>query len=143
MDRSYKWDKWLFRPSQTFYTYKETGFGSDTNFGLDYAITNKVLFRSTSFIRYTDVNDYYEPSQEFSLIHALSPRRGMIYQVGVYGITEPSWHATDYLAQIRYRQNIHSHYLFVELIPRVLYKRENEFEAEHTLTFRIEMILEG
>jgi len=143
MDRNYKTGNWLFRPSQTFYTFKEQGFGSDTQFVLDYAITDKVLFRSSSFVRYTDENDYYEPSQVFSLLHSLSPRRGMAYQIGVYGITEPGWHATDYLAQVRYRQNVHSDYLFMELLPRVLYQRENDFDAEHSLTLRLEMILEG
>ncbi|MFP3874974.1 MAG: hypothetical protein ACLFV1_11035 [Thiohalophilus sp.] len=143
MDRNYKTGNWLFRPSQTFYAFKEKGFGSDTQFVLDYAITDNVLFRSSSFVRYTDENDYYEPSQVFSLLHSLSRRRGMAYQIGVYGNSEPIWHATDYLAQIRYRQNIHSDYLFMELLPRVLYQRENNFEAERSLTLRLEMIFEG
>ncbi|MDZ7661299.1 hypothetical protein [Thiohalophilus sp.] len=142
MDRNYKTGNWLFRPSQTFYTFKEKGFGSDTKFVLDYGITDDILFRSSSFVRYTDENDYYEPSQVFSLLHSLSPRRGMAYQIGVYGITEPGWHATDYLAQIRYRQNIHSDYLFMELLPRVLYQRENDFDAEQSVTLRLEMIFE-
>lgn len=142
-DRNYKWTDWLFRPSQTFYTFKEKGFGSDTEFNLDYQIARDLLFRSTSFIRYTDEYDYFEPSQLFSLIHRITPRRGIVYQAGVYGITEPTLHATDYLAQIRYRQNIHSYYLYAEVIPRVIYQRENDFEAEHSLTLRLEMIFEG
>lgn len=143
IDRSYKAGDWLFRPSQTFYTFKEKGFGSETAFDLDHQLTDNLLFRSSSFIRYTDELDYYEPSQLFSLLHSLSERRGMAYQVGVYGITEPTWHATDYLAQIRYRQNIHSHYLYAELIPRVVYSRETGFEPEHSLTLRLEIIFEG
>lgn len=143
MHRSYRWDDWLFRPTQTFYTFKESGFGSDTNFDLDHQVTPNLLFRSSSFVRYTDEKDYYEPSQEFSLYHKLSEHRGVIYQLGVYGITEPTLHATDYLFQIRYRQNIHSNYLYVELIPRTEYRRETGFESEHSLTFRIEMVFEG
>lgn len=142
-DRSYRAGEWLFRPSQTFYTFKESGFGSDTAFELDYQLTPHLLFRSRSFIRYTDENDYYEPSQVFSLLHAISRHRGMAYQIGVYGITEPIWHATDYLAQIRYRQNVHSDYLFLELIPRVIYQREDDFDPEHTLTLRLEMVFQG
>lgn len=142
-DRSYRSGKWLFRPSQTFYTFKEKGFGSDTEFEFAYKITDNILFRSTSFIRYTNENDYYEPSQVFSLIQSLSERRGIAYQIGVYGITEPTWHATDYLVQLRYRQNIHSDYLFFELIPTIIYQRESGFEPEHSLTFRFEMIFEG
>lgn len=143
MDRSYKTGDWLFRPSQTFYVFKEEGFGSETLFEIDYRILDNILFRSSSFLRYTDELDYYEPSQVFSLIHSVSQRRGMVYQVGVYGVSEPSWQTTDYLAQIRYRQNIHSDYLYAELIPRVIYRRENNFEAENSLTLRLEMIFEG
>lgn len=143
IDRNYKTGDWLFRPSQTFYTFKEKGFGSDTAFDLDHRLTDNLLFRSSSFIRYQDENDYFEPSQVFSLIHSLSERRGMAYQVGVFGISEPTWQATDYLAQLRYRQRIHSDYLFIELIPKAIYRRENNFEAEHSFTFRLEMVLEG
>lgn len=143
MYRSYRWDKWLFRPSQTFYTFKESGFGSDTNFDLDYQLADNLLFRSSSFIRYTDENDYYEPSQEFSLYYKLSAHRGIIFQTGVYGITEPTLHATNYLFQMRYRQLIHSNYLYFELIPRTQNRRETGFDSEHSLTFRIEMVFEG
>ena len=143
IDRSYRTGNWLLRPSQTFYTFKEKGFGSDTVFELDYKIEEDMLFRSTSFIRYKDENDYYEPSQVFSLIQSLSENRGIAYQLGVYGITEPTWQATDYLMQLRYRQNIHSDYLFIEFIPKILYQRETGFEPEHSLTFRLEMIFEG
>ncbi|MDR9436097.1 MAG: hypothetical protein RI563_04430 [Thiohalophilus sp.] len=143
MDRSYKTGDWLFRPSQTFYTFKEKGFGSDTAFELDHSLTDNLLFRSSSFLRYQDENDYFEPSQVFSLVHSLSERRGMAYQIGVYGVSEPTWQATDYLAQLRYRQRIHSHYLFVELIPKAVYRRENNFEPEHSFTLRLEMVLEG
>lgn len=143
IDRNYKIGNWLFRPSQTFYTFKEKGFGSETSFDLDHSLTDHLLFRSSSFVRYTDEKNYFEPSQLFSLIHRLSENRGVVYQVGVYGITEPALHATDYLAQVRYRQNIHSDYLFVELIPRLIYQRENNFHPEQSLTLRLEMIFEG
>jgi hypothetical protein len=141
--RSYKWNDWLFRPSQTFYTFKESGFGSDTKFDLDYQLADNLLFRSSSFVRYTDENDYYEPSQEFSLYYKLSAHRGIIFQTGVYGITEPTLHATNYLFQMRYRQLVHSNYLYVELIPRSQNRKETGFDSEHSLTFRIEVVFEG
>ena len=143
VDRSYRTQSWLFRPSATFFSFKETGFRSDTSVEVDYQLSERLLFRSTSFIRYTDQNDYYEPSQVFSLVHGISKRRGMAYTVGVFGVSEPSWNATDYLAQIRYRHNIHSDYLFIEVIPQVVYQRENDFDPEHSLTFRVEMVFQG
>ena len=142
-DRDYKVGNWLFRPSQTFYAFKETGFGSDTALEFDYKINNEYLARSNSFIGYKDSNDYYELSQVFSLIHTLSERRAVSYQVGVFGITEPVTQATDYLLLARYRQNIHEDYLFMELIPQIRYRRDNDFHSEHSLTFRLEWVFEG
>lgn len=143
-DRDYRHERWLFRPSQTFITFKEKGFISDSQLDIDYQATENVVLRSSSFIRYTDENDYYEPSQVFSILHKLSERRAISYQVGVYGISEDtSTYATDYLALVRYRQNIHKDYLFLELIPEIRYQRENDFQPEHYFTLRLELVFEG
>ena len=142
-DRDYEVGNWLFRPSQTFFAFKESGFGSDTVLGFDYKLADDLLARSDSLIRYRDSNDFYELSQVFSLIHSLSERRAISYQTGVFGITEPTTHATDYLVLARYRQNIHKDYLFMELIPQIRYRKDNNFHSEHSLTFRLEWVFEG
>jgi hypothetical protein len=110
---------------------------------MDYKINDDMLFRSSTFVRNKEENDYFEPSQVFSLIQSLSERRGVAYQFGVYGVSKPAWLATEYLLQMRYRQNIHSDYLFMELIPRTIYRRSNNFDSEISFTFRLEMVFEG
>lgn len=142
-DRSYRTKSWLFRPSMTLYTFKEKGFGGDVSFDLNYKINDDILFRSSTFMSYKEENDYFEPSQVFSVIQSLSERRAVAYQVGIYGISEPTWLATEYLLQMRYRQNIHSDYLFMEVIPRLIYDRSKNFDSAMSVTLRLEMVFEG
>ena len=64
----------------------------------------------------------------------------MIYSAGVFGISEPIVIATDYLLQVRHRKQLHSDYLFMELIPKIQYQRENDFEPVFSLIFRVEIV---
>ena len=138
--RNYKLsDKWSLNLSETLYWFNTTGFGADTNIDFNHQFTENVIFRSSTYFRYTDLNDYWDHGQTFSFTQRLSDRRAISYQVGEYGISEPSTHATDYLLLVRYRQNIHADYLFAEIAPQILYQKENDFRAEHSILFRIEM----
>ncbi len=133
-------DKWRLDFAETLYWFNTTGFGADTNIDFSRPFYDNFLFRSNTFFRYTDLNDYWELSQIFAIDHRLSDRRAISYQAGVFGISEPSIHSREYLISVRYRQNIHSDYLFAEIIPQILYQRINDFHAEHSVLFRIEML---
>lgn len=130
---------WTLNVYETLFTYDSSGFGSDTNFEFIKQVNVNMAFRSNTTFRYTDLNDYWELSQVFSLDHRLSSRRAVSYQAGVFGISEPAVSAQDYLLLVRYRQNIHSDYLFLEIAPQILYQKENDFHAEHSVLFRLEM----
>ena len=125
--------------SQTLYWFDSTGYGADTNFHYNYRITDNVVFRSSSFARYTEEYEYWDLSQNFYIAHKLSEKRALLYQAGVFGISEPTVFATDYLLLVRYRQNIHKDWLFFEITPQILYQEEFDFKAEHSVLFRLEV----
>ena len=133
----------MFRFNETIFWFDSIGWGEDTTFQFDFKILDDVLFRVTSFGRWTNQNDYFDLSQTFSFIHTLSQRRAISYDIGVFGNSEPKVHATNYLLGARYRQVIHSDYLFMELIPQIDYRRENDFRAEYSFTLRLEMVFSG
>ena len=140
-DRLYKISKtWRAYLSETLYWFDSTGVGFDANLEFDHRLHDTLLFRSNTFAGWAEEDDYWNQSQVFSLTQSLSEKRAMIYQAGVYGITEPEIHSVNYLLQMRYRQRIHSHYLFMELIPSVLYARTSDFEPAHSFTVRLEMV---
>ena len=44
---------------------------------------------------------------------------------------------------MRYRRLVHSDYLFLELVPRISYEKDNDFEAEYSFTIRTEIVFKG
>ena len=79
-------------------------------------------------------------SQNFYLIHTINPYRGVIYQAGINGVSEPKTHVTRYLLSIRLRQQIHRDWLFFEINPKVVYPEEEDFHTRHSLTFKLEVV---
>lgn len=142
-NRDVTFNKWLLSLNESLYWFDSTGFGSDTTVRWDRPLSNKLLFRSSSFLRYTDLLDYFEMSQTFSLTQTLSQKRAITYKIGAFGQSEPSLHATTYLLNALYRNNIHKDYLFLDIQPQLLFERENEFKGRTEFFIRLQLYYRG
>ena len=140
LSRKFSFTDWSLHWNEMLFWFDSTGTGFDSTLEYNNKITNRGLFRATSFARWTTRTDYYDLSQTFSILHTLSQRRAVSYYIGAYGKSEPTIFSTHYLIGTSYRQNIQKDYLFLEIIPQILYQKENDFEPEYSLTFRIEFI---
>ena len=140
--RDFNYTKWNLRLTESAYWYDTTGAGFDTEMEWNRLIFDGVLFRSNSLVRNTEEYERFDFSQIFSISHALSERRAITYSIGFFGNSEPNVHATDYVIQARYRQVVHSTFLFMELVPQVRYRIENAFTQEDSLTIRFEWLFQ-
>lgn len=140
INRTYKYEIWSLHLNETLFWFDSSGGGLDSLADLHRPISKNVLVRSSSFAGWTEINDYFNLSQVFSISQKLSERRGISYQAGVYGLSQPTIFVTDYLLLLKYRQTIHSDYLFMEIIPQIRYQKINDFHAEHALLFRLEWV---
>lgn len=138
--REDKFDKWSINWQETPYWYTTFGWGFDSYLEFNRKIANGNLFRSATFAGWRKENDFFTLSHVFTMFHALDKKKAMSYYMGVYGLSEPKIHTTNFLLGLTYRQNIHKDYLFIELAPQVKYEKINNFRAEHTLLFRLEMV---
>ena len=136
-------ESWQSYFTNTLYWFNSTGYRDDFSLEFDHKTDSDLLFRARSFASRTEENDYWDLSQVFSVTQTLSQNRALVYLAGVYGVNEPNTHATDYLIQIRYRQRIHSDYLFLGLIPQILYPEESDFETQYSLILRLELVFKG
>jgi len=137
---TYKFGTLSLHLIETLYWFDSIGTGFDTSADLDQPLSRDVLFRSSSAAGWKDVDDFYSLSQVFFIFHKLSDRRGISYQAGVYGLSHPTIFATDYLIAVKYRQTIHSDYLFMEIAPQIRYQKINDFHSEHAILFRFEWV---
>jgi len=131
---------WQLRLNENMYWYEDSGAGSDSTFDFDLPVGDGNLFRAESFARWTEETNYFALSQTFAFYQTLSPTRKISYQIGAYGQTQPTWYMTQYLAVIRYRQNIHKDWLFFEIQPQILYQKINDWNDEVSLLFKLEML---
>lgn len=138
-----RYQDWLITFNNTLYWYDSTGTGNDTTLEFNYQLDKDLLARSTSFARWTHQTDYFNLSQVFSLIYTVNTRRAITYAVGVYGISEPTVYATDYLLTARFRQALRRENLFVELAPELRFRQINNFKDEYSLLIRLEWIFKN
>ena len=140
--RIYQYDKWRLFLSETPYWFDTTGFGFDSNMEWSYPLYDNLLFRSVSVLRYTDARDMFDFAEILSLTHTLSPSRAITYEAVAFADGEPAVHATQYLLLARYRQRVHSDYLFLEIVPQVWYRKEFDFNDEPSLLLRLEFLFQ-
>lgn len=140
--------KGSFQFKEALYWFNSTGWESDTAGEFNYQVSDNLLFRSTTGVNWLeepeeDAADDTKLRQIFSLTHKLSERRAISYQLRFDGITEPAIHTTRYSLLAHYRQNLHDDYLFMDLVPQVTYLQENDFRADYSFIFRLEMVFKG
>jgi hypothetical protein len=140
MDWNNNIGKWDLHWNETPHWYDSTGWGLDSLFEINRKITDKVIFRSSSFAQWTKTKDYFELGEVLSVFHTLSEKGAILYQAGVYGTSEPTILTTHYLLSIRYREKVYKDYLFFELTPQISYQKINNFDPEYSVLFKIEMV---
>lgn len=140
LNRTYDLNKWSIHWRESAYWFDSTGTGFDSSLEFNRRITKDDLFRATTFARWTDNTDYYNLSQTFSMIHTLSKNRAVSYSIGAFGNSKPTSHVTHYSISATYRQNVHKNYIFLEIVPQILFPKGNDFSAERSLLFGIEIL---
>lgn len=138
--REYTLDKWSINWHETPYWHNSIGWGFDSYLEFNRKITENDLFRISTFAAWKEDTDLFELNHIYSMFHAIGKNKALSYYAGVYGISEPKIHTTQFLLGITYRQSIHKDYLFIEIQPQVLYQKINNFQPEHSLLFSLEMI---
>lgn len=132
---------WTVHLAETLFWYDSLGRGETTHVDFERPILDgKYLFRATSEATWRDQTDYFDLTQDLTLLHRVSSRRSVIYQASVFGITEPIEYVTDYLLGVRVRQLIHRDWLFFEINPEINYPKELHFKAVPTLALRLDII---
>jgi len=140
LSKRFQFKTWSIYLNETPYWFYNKGSGYDTLLEFNNKISNKDLFRATSFARRTHETGYFELSQSFSVLHTFSDRRAASFYIAGFGVSKPTVQTTHYVLGFNYRQKVHKDYLFFEVVPQITYQKENNFNPEHSVLFRIEFI---
>jgi len=131
--------EWVGRVSGTASWFSSDGVDLDGRLDFDRKLDENKLFRSATALGWEADDSQADASQVFSVFQQTAKRTRLAYDVGLKADNDPDWEATQYFGQIRYRRLFYKTWAFVELIPRVSWKEEDDFDEELSFLVRLEL----
>jgi len=140
---SREWDlvsDWNARLNQQVYYYVEDGLGETTELYFERGLSPDSLFRVKSEAQWSQREARFEFAQVFSILQRIDMKRGAEWQIGVLGESQPTFWTTAYFANVTYRRLLYKDWLFYEITPELLFPRDDDFRANPSLTFGLEVL---
>lgn len=138
---------WSFRIAESFFWFESDGAGETTRLDMDRRLTKKLLFRSTTQATWKNINHYFDTGQDLIIFQNISKHKSLAYQLGARGIidsrVDPQVYATDYFLSVRYRQQIHKGWMFLDVIPSINHSRENDYKPVRSITLKLEIVFDA
>lgn len=135
----YPTNEWRLRVDQRIFWYAQDGWISRSWFGFHRNLGPHWQFRASSEARWVHRKRGFELAQIARFQRRYRNRHFLRLRFGVLGETFDNWARTEYFTDLLYRKRLHDDWLYGEVIPSLRYRREEDFQPEATLTFRIEM----
>ena len=110
--------------------------GARTRLDFEKAFLPLKLFRSTTEFFYAEDFPGTDWAQGFALFKRITRRSSISYETSAVGITRPQSLVTNYRIGVRYRQNIHRDYLFLEISPDITWPIDLSEDRETILKER-------
>ncbi len=138
--RKFFFNKWSLHLSEDLYRDRIIHTRSTAQILFERNISEDKLFRSISKNIYFYDKEYGQNHQTFYVLHQLSERDAMIYQIG--GMWEKPLEILDYNLEgyyslVRYSRKIHKNWLFMEISPQVHFLRSENFHPEPLLVLQL------
>jgi hypothetical protein len=130
---------WVGRVSGTAAWFSSDGVDLDGRVDFDRKLGENNLFRSATAVGWEAEDSYSDASQVFSLYQKTASRTRLAYDIGLKADKDPDWETTEYFGQLRYRRQFYKTWAFVELIPRISWADDNDFDEELSLLVRLEL----
>ncbi|MEE8342444.1 MAG: hypothetical protein V3R51_01460, partial [Gammaproteobacteria bacterium] len=127
---------------QTGFWRKDDGWGQTSRLDLERQFTPSIFLRWTNSGTYSETSDGVDWFSELIWLNRLSARTAIRFDLGVSGLTDPTFQPTEYIARFRFRRNIHRPWLFYELEPEIAWPVNDGDNRRNDLafTFRIEIL---
>lgn len=118
--------------------YNRDKFGFTTRLSLDHAFSNAWLlkFNNNFFYRERTKDWLWQHNVE----QFIQSDGKSAFVVGTYieGRNQPNYRVEEYLASVRWRKNTLREWLFFEVEPFVLWRRDEDFKASYGVALRVE-----
>ncbi|XOV79947.1 MAG: hypothetical protein ACFHVJ_03080 [Aestuariibacter sp.] len=131
-------DTQRYRWLASAYFYQNEGFGSHLGLQLEQDLNQSSVVRLDNDFFFRDESDDWLWQHNLYNMTQLSDSSALISGIYVDGLTQPNYQVNEYLLSVRWRKNALREWLFFEVEPFVLWRRDESFDASYGLAMRIE-----
>ena len=134
---------WTYRVTENLFWSSSGGIGETTRLDINHPLMKKLLFRSTTQATYRFATQYFDLGQDLILFQNINRHKSLAYQTGYRATMVAYPETTDYFFLVRYRQQIHSNWLFFDIIPMTHHPVENDFKPVRSITLKLEIVFDA
>lgn len=120
------------------YYYNRDQFGADTRFTLDHQSDKHSIYRFSSGFFFRDKTNDWLWQHSWQYFKQRNDKTAVIYGLYLEGLSQPNYRTEEYLTSVRWRQNTLREWLFYEIEPFVLWRRDEGFSASYGIALRVE-----
>lgn len=131
-------EKFEIRYDASIYYYNRDKFGSDFGLIFDYDIGRQSLLRFNNRFYFRDKTDDWLWQHSWQAFHQLNDRSALIYGYYIEGLSRPDYRLEESLLSIKLRRQAHKEWLFYDIEPFILWRRDESFSASFGIALRLE-----
>lgn len=131
-------DTQRYRWEAAAYFYSHDGFGSHLGLQLEQDLFNSAVLRLDNNFFYRDESNDWLWQHNLYSMHRLDEKSALITGFYVEGLSQPDYRVEEYLVSSRWRKNAVREWLYFEVEPFILWRRDEHFSASYGLALRVE-----
>lgn len=128
------------RYTQSLFFRDGDGFGDISLVEVERMLAEDVLLRWSTQATVSEVVNGLELRDGIQLLYQIDRDRAINWNLAMTINSDPVWKANSYVTSIRYRQRIFRPWFFYEVEPFVDWIREDHFNTNPGIAFRVEML---
>lgn len=138
--RTWPLGDWQLRFKETLFWLDSDGAGQTTEFDLDRRINERFALRASSRYQWLNETDAWRLDHGLALYQILDVRNSLAYEAGVQATNRPELRSKQYRVGLRFRRRVHREWLFLSLVPDVIWRREESFRPEPGFLIEVQML---
>ncbi|WP_354667972.1 hypothetical protein [Paraglaciecola arctica] len=120
------------------YLYSNDGLGANFSWQLSHSVTKNSIFRWNNHFYFRDHSNDWLWQHNVQKLTQFDEKNALISGFYIEGLSRPNYRLEEYLVSLRWRKNTLRKWLFYEVEPFIMWRRDESFSASYGIALRLE-----
>jgi hypothetical protein len=139
--RDFNFSRWQVRASETPLWKHSEGYSAASEVNFTRPLDELWQLRFISKATWRSTTSYFDLAQIGALYYTPDPRTATAFELGAFAPSDRSLKLAAYSVTLRVRKRVYRDWLYLEVVPQILYQEANGFNATRSLTLQLETLL--